>query len=50
LQSEIESFFSEAFAERTVCDAKAKELAGRERVNAVKVQGVYSYTVYAGLL
>jgi hypothetical protein len=45
--SEIEGFFKKTSATRAACDARATELAG-ENVVPVDVQGVCSYSVYAG--
>ena len=48
LESALADLFSRTSADRTACDAKAKELAGGNRVTPVEIQGVCSYTVYAG--
>lgn len=45
--SEIEVFFKKTSATRAACDARAVELVG-ENVVPVDVQGVCSYSVYAG--
>ncbi|KAJ4322003.1 hypothetical protein N0V84_005051 [Fusarium piperis] len=47
VDSEIEAFFKKTSATRAACDARARELAG-ENVVPVDVQGVCSYSVYAG--
>ena len=47
VDAEIEDFFQKTSASRAACDAKARELAGGSVV-AVDVQGVCSYSVYAG--
>ncbi|KAH8893409.1 hypothetical protein GQ53DRAFT_860534 [Thozetella sp. PMI_491] len=43
----IASFFANASVERAACDAHAKELVGGT-VDAIKIQGDSSYSVYAG--
>lgn len=45
---EIASFFTKTSQSRDTCDAVAKELVGGDQVVPVAVQGVCSYTVYAG--
>ncbi|KAI1418935.1 hypothetical protein F5Y12DRAFT_789479 [Xylaria sp. FL1777] len=45
--SEIEAFFTKTSATRTMCDARALELAGGNVV-PVDIQGACSYSVYAG--
>lgn len=47
VDDEIAQFFEKTSASRSECDARAKELVGGN-VNAVVVQGVCSYSVYAG--
>ncbi|KAI1413030.1 hypothetical protein F5Y13DRAFT_40659 [Hypoxylon sp. FL1857] len=47
VDAEIASFFTKTSATRSACDARAKELAGGSAV-PVEVQGVCSYSVYAG--
>lgn len=47
VDAEIEVFFQKTSATRLECDARARELTGGEVV-PVAVQGVCSYTVYAG--
>lgn len=44
---EINAFFQKTSATRVACDARARELAGG-KVVPVEVQGVCSYSVYAG--
>jgi hypothetical protein len=44
---EIEAFFLKTSATSAACDSRASELAGG-KVVPVEVQGVYSYSVYAG--
>lgn len=48
LHQEIASFFSKTSVHRETCDVVAKELVGGDQVVPVTVQGVCSYTVYAG--
>ncbi|KAL2023185.1 hypothetical protein VTK56DRAFT_3308 [Thermocarpiscus australiensis] len=45
--AEINAFFQKTSATRSACDARARELTGGEVV-PVEVQGVCSYSVYAG--
>lgn len=47
VDAEIEAFFRKTSATRSACNARARELAG-ENVAPVEVQGVCSYSVYAG--
>lgn len=47
VNAEIEAFFKKTSVTRATCDAKARELAG-DNVVPVDVQGVCSYSVYAG--
>jgi hypothetical protein len=47
VDEEIEAFFKKTSATRDECHARAKELAGGNVV-PVQVQGVCSYSVYAG--
>lgn len=47
IDAEINAFFNKTSATRAVCDARARELAG-DNVVPVEVQGVCSYSVYAG--
>lgn len=47
LDSAIAEFFNQTHATRASCDRKALELVGA-KVVPVEVQGVCSYTVYAG--
>ncbi|KAI0004021.1 hypothetical protein F4779DRAFT_600598 [Xylariaceae sp. FL0662B] len=47
VDQEIRDFFEKTSATRSACDAAAKELVGGDVV-PVAVQGVCSYTVYAG--
>ncbi|KAI5865624.1 hypothetical protein GGS23DRAFT_560059 [Durotheca rogersii] len=47
VDEEIASFFSKTSATRSACDDRAEELAGG-KVVPVQVQGVCSYSVYAG--
>ncbi|KAK4233747.1 hypothetical protein C8A03DRAFT_47772 [Achaetomium macrosporum] len=46
--AEIDAFFQKTSATRSACDAKARELAGDSKLVPVDVQGVCSYSVYAG--
>ncbi|KAI2780042.1 hypothetical protein F4815DRAFT_157391 [Daldinia loculata] len=46
--AEITTFFTKTSATRAQCDSRAAELAGDDTVVPVKVQGVCSYSVYAG--
>ena len=48
LDSEIAQFFSKTSATRSECDSKAASLTGSPNIESVAVQGVCSYTVYAG--
>lgn len=48
VDDEIAAFFSKTSVHREACDALAKELVGGNQVVPVAVQGVCSYTVYAG--
>ncbi|KAL7810802.1 hypothetical protein V8C44DRAFT_365449 [Trichoderma aethiopicum] len=45
--AEIASFFAKTSANRSACDTRARELAGGSVV-PIEVQGVCSYSVYAG--
>jgi hypothetical protein len=47
VDAEIEAFFKKTSATRDECHARAKELAG-DNIVPVQVQGVCSYSVYAG--
>ena len=47
VDAEIEAFFNKKSATRTASDARARELAGDNGI-PVEVQGVCSYSVYAG--
>ncbi|KAK4033076.1 hypothetical protein C8A01DRAFT_40465 [Parachaetomium inaequale] len=47
VDAEIEAFFKKTSATRDECHARAKEVAG-DNVVPVQVQGVCSYSVYAG--
>ncbi|KAK3941804.1 hypothetical protein QBC46DRAFT_457973 [Diplogelasinospora grovesii] len=47
LEQEIATFFSQTTTTREECDARAKQLVGGEP-EAAPMQGVCSYTVYAG--
>ena len=47
VNDEIASFFAKTSATRSQCDARATELTGGKAV-PIEVQGVCSYTVYAG--
>jgi hypothetical protein len=44
----IAEFFNQTYATPASCDCKALDLVGGEEVVPVEVQGVFSYTVYAG--
>lgn len=48
VDDEIAAFFSKTPVHREACDVLAKELVGGDQVVPVAVQGVCSYTVYAG--
>ncbi|KAB5554755.1 hypothetical protein GE09DRAFT_1122247 [Coniochaeta sp. 2T2.1] len=48
VDDEIAAFFSQTSVRHEACDALAKELVGADQVVPVAVQGVCSYTVYAG--
>ena len=48
VDDEIAAFFSKTSIRRETCDILAKELVGGDQVIPVAVQGVCSYTVYAG--
>ncbi|KAK3402311.1 hypothetical protein B0T20DRAFT_346108 [Sordaria brevicollis] len=48
VDSEIDAFFTKTSATREACDARARELVGHDNVVPVEVQGVCSYTIYAG--
>lgn len=48
VDDEIAAFFSKTSVRREACDALAKELVGGDQVVPVAVQGVCSYTLYAG--
>ncbi|KAK3339417.1 hypothetical protein B0H65DRAFT_511635 [Neurospora tetraspora] len=48
VDSEIDAFFTKTSASREACNGKARELVGDGDVVPVDVQGVCSYTVYAG--
>lgn len=48
VDDEIAAFFSKTSVHREACDALAKDLVGGDQVVPVAVQGVCSYTVYAG--
>lgn len=48
LHQEIAFFFSKTSVQCETCDVVAKELVGGDQAVAVTVQGVCSYTVYAG--
>ncbi|GAB1312741.1 Aminoglycoside phosphotransferase domain-containing protein [Madurella fahalii] len=47
VDAEIDAFFKKTSATRAACDARARELAG-DNVVPVEIQGVCSYSVYAG--
>ncbi|KAK4135299.1 hypothetical protein BT67DRAFT_419537 [Trichocladium antarcticum] len=48
VDDEIAAFFSKTAVTRDTCDRLAKDLVGGDQVVPVAVQGVCSYTVYAG--
>lgn len=48
VDDEIAAFFSKTAVTRHTCDGLAKDLVGGDQVVPVAVQGVCSYTVYAG--
>jgi len=48
VDDEIATFFSKTAVTRDTCDGLAKDLVGGDQVVPVAVQGVCSYTVYAG--
>ncbi|KAI0402782.1 hypothetical protein F4802DRAFT_599741 [Xylaria palmicola] len=48
VDDEIAAFFSKTSVRREACDVLAKELVGGDQVVPVVVQGVCSYTIYAG--
>ena len=48
VDDEIAAFFSKTAVTRDTCDGLAKDLVGGDQVVPVSVQGVCSYTVYAG--
>ncbi|KAK3898451.1 hypothetical protein C8A05DRAFT_47250 [Staphylotrichum tortipilum] len=48
VDDEITAFFSKTPVHRSACDALAKSLSGSDRVVPIAVQGICSYTVYAG--
>ena len=48
VDDEIAAFFSKTVVNRNTCDGLAKDLVGGEQLVPVAVQGVCSYTVYAG--
>lgn len=45
---EIAAFFSKSTATQAECEARARQLTSSDRIEAVAIQGVCSYTVYAG--
>ncbi|KAK3332762.1 hypothetical protein B0T19DRAFT_110996 [Cercophora scortea] len=48
VDDEIAAFFSKTAVTRDTCDGLAKDLVGGDQLVPVAVQGVCSYTVYAG--
>lgn len=48
VDDEIAAFFSKTAVTRDTCDGLAKDLVGGDQVVPVAVQGVCSYTIYAG--
>ncbi|KAF4424234.1 Protein kinase-like domain protein [Fusarium austroafricanum] len=48
VNDEIISFFTKTSATRSECDARANELTGGGKVVPIEVEGVCSYSVYAG--
>lgn len=48
VDDEIAAFFSKTAVTRDMCDGLAKDLVSGDQVVPVAVQGVCSYTVYAG--
>ncbi|KAK3994287.1 hypothetical protein QBC44DRAFT_349077 [Cladorrhinum sp. PSN332] len=48
VDDEIAAFFTKTSVRREACDVLAKDLVGGDQVVPVAVQGVCSYTVYAG--
>lgn len=48
VDDEIAAFFRKTTATKTECEARARQLTGSDRVLPITIQGVCSYSVYAG--
>jgi hypothetical protein len=48
VNEEIAAFFCKTTATQVECEARARQLTSSDRIEAVAIQGVCSYTLYAG--
>lgn len=48
VDDEILTFFGKTTATRSQCEMKARQLTGSDKIEPVSIQGVCSYTMYAG--